>query len=376
MISCLHIRGFKGYKDIQIDLSQQTSIIGANGSGKTHILEGIHIASGGICQYIQWPREASMFLEISYTSDIWSKKFTREREENRERYRIQWANVSGKKYLNDLPYRTVFISPFDMNIFYFSPSARREFIDDILSRAYSQFTWVRREYENIVRQRNALLKKIREGEAGISDLKYWDNIFAEKAHVYHLYRMKWNKFLEEHMDIVKSLLPKYTLTFRYASKIEEKIQEYNNTDIIDVILQYLQEHQQKDIISGHTHIWPHLDDYSFHVTGNRDGAFENTIESALYLSRWENKVLLLAWKQIEILFLKSCLGIPIILLFDDIFAELDFLYAEQVISILRAQQVIITSQRPLPEWKKWTHFSCINLNTAYYHAESTVPIHG
>lgn len=64
--------------------------------------------------------------------------------------------------MNALPWRTVYISPFDMNLLYFAPSMRRDAMDTILARVYEQFGSVRRDYDMIMRQRNALLKKIRE----------------------------------------------------------------------------------------------------------------------------------------------------------------------------------------------------------------------
>jgi recombinational DNA repair ATPase RecF len=49
-----------------------------------------------------------------------------------------------------------------MNLFYFAPSYRRDYIDSILERSYESFRSVRREYDTIMRQRNALLESIRE----------------------------------------------------------------------------------------------------------------------------------------------------------------------------------------------------------------------
>lgn len=83
--------------------------------------------------------------------------------------------------------------------------------------------------------------------------------------------------------------------------------------------------------------------------------------SHLFLSRGENKVLLLALKQIEILFLKKYRNVPIILLFDDVFAELDETHADATIERFDVDQVILTSQRALPKNEKWQDFSCINL---------------
>ena len=75
-------------------------------------------------------------------------------------------------------------------------------------------------------------------------------------------------------------------------------------------------------------------------------------------------MLLLGLKQLEILFLKKYLDIPVILLFDDLFAELDMNHAEKIIEKFDADQIILTTQRDLPKNEKWQNFSCINLTPA------------
>ncbi len=360
MITSFHICGFRGYHDSIIPLAQHTCIIGWNGSGKTHVLEGIHLSSAGSLHYIQAPRHEDAAFEITFLEAIWPKRYIRERRDNKDTYKMQWAKVTGTKYLENLPYRTVFLSPFDMNLFYFAPSLRRDMIDSIIERAFGQFRKVRRDYEAIMRQRNALLKNIREWEAIRKDLQYWNQVFAEKATLYHLYRMRWVEFLSEHMYILTEFLPKYDIIHLYDSRLIEKSGEYD-LSIEASILRYLEENTERDILTGHTHIGPHLDDFHFDVKPRWSES--ERIGNALYLSRWENKVLLLTLKQIEILFLRKYVNLPIILLFDDVFAELDFDYAEKILGIFDVDQVIMTSQKALPEWENWEHFSCINLNT-------------
>lgn len=85
------------------------------------------------------------------------------------------------------------------------------------------------------------------------------------------------------------------------------------------------------------------------------------VDATLLLSRGEIKMLLLALKQIEVLFLEKILHLPIVLLFDDLFAELDHRHAEQIGEIFDVSSIIITTQKPLPESEKWTDFICINL---------------
>lgn len=316
--------------------------------------------------YIQAPRYEDSAFEIGYQEEAGIKTYSRERKEKKDIYKIQGKAISGAKYNANIPYRTVFVSPFDMNLFYFAPSIRRDMLDSILERAFGQFRSVRREYENIVRQRNALLKKIREGEAERSNLSYWNALFVEKAHIYHLYRMKWRDFVDEYIEYIQSYLPKYSITHTYTCKIEEKCREYG-LSVEESLTRYLDENRERDIITGHTHIGPHLDDFSFLIGTNAD---EIATENALFLSRGENKMLLLALKQIEILFLKKQVHLPIILLFDDVFAELDLQYAEKLIQSFEADQVIMTSQRSLPEGRNWENFSCIHLDSAY-HAENS-----
>lgn len=75
------------------------------------------------------------------------KSFSLARSDEKDTYMIQNKKISGIKYKESLPYRTVFISPFDMNLLYFSPGVRRDYIDNILSRTYAQFSKVKRDYE-------------------------------------------------------------------------------------------------------------------------------------------------------------------------------------------------------------------------------------
>ena len=370
MITSFHTCGFRGQWDLHFELSGYTSIIGGNGSGKTHILEGIHLASGGSIDYILAPRTEDSLFEIQYDEPIGVRSFSRERREGKDVFRIQGSKISWVKYLKEFPYRTVFLSPFDMNLFYFAPSVRRACIDGILDRAFAQFRTVKRRYDEILMQRNSLLKKIREGSAKPWDLKYWDQIFVEQAALYHLYRKKWVDFVWEHMGSIAAFLPKYTLAHIYESRLDTTIHETGKS-LEEVLSILLCEDQLYDIQSGHTHIGAHRDDFSFQMISREH---DDTTSSALYLSRGENKVLLLALKQIEILFLRKYVDLPIVLLFDDIFAELDQSYAEHIISLFEADQLIMTSQRSLPIWKNWECFSCINLNSEY-HAENPVIAH-
>ena len=85
------------------------------------------------------------------------------------------------------------------------------------------------------------------------------------------------------------------------------------------------------------------------------------IEASRFLSRGEIKLLLLSIKLIEVLFLSKNAEKDIILLIDDIFAELDEENILRFLKSLTTYQTILTSQKPLPGGQDWSEFTCINL---------------
>ena len=72
-------------------------------------------------------------------------------------------------------------------------------------------------------------------------------------------------------------------------------------------------------------------------------------------------MLLLGMKMIEVDFITEALSLSVILLIDDIFAELDDTNSDILLKSLTTYQVILTSQKPLPHHEKYHDFICINL---------------
>ena len=72
-------------------------------------------------------------------------------------------------------------------------------------------------------------------------------------------------------------------------------------------------------------------------------------------------MILLGLKLIEAEFIMETLRIPVIILIDDIFAELDEYNSELFLNSLTTYQCILTSQKSLPNPEKYHDFICINL---------------
>ncbi len=75
-------------------------------------------------------------------------------------------------------------------------------------------------------------------------------------------------------------------------------------------------------------------------------------------------MLLLGLKLIETDYIASVLDLPMILLVDDIFAELDEMNSRIFLNSFMQHQIILTSQKPLPNHEKYHDFICINLSNS------------
>jgi recombinational DNA repair ATPase RecF len=98
---------------------------------------------------------------------------------------------------------------------------RRDYIDLILSRTYAQFPGIKRDYELVMRQRNAMLKSIRDGISKREDIDFWDSKFADIAESYGLYRSRYRDYVREMMSSFPTFFAKYAPEFHYESSVIE-----------------------------------------------------------------------------------------------------------------------------------------------------------
>lgn len=140
MISQLLVRQFRGMANTNFVFGAKTHIMGNNGSGKTHILDAIHLLSGAKNIYGSSRLESGESIETAFCDDIGTKSYVFSALDGREQFFAHGKKISRPKYQDALPFRTVYVSPFDMNILYFSPAIRRDYLDDILSRSFAQFS--------------------------------------------------------------------------------------------------------------------------------------------------------------------------------------------------------------------------------------------
>ncbi len=382
MLTEFFLTSFRGIKNQKIPLWFKTYIQWANWSGKTHILDAIHLLSGSRLLYGNTEIEQNTLIEATFSQNDLSKSYKLYSDEMRDSFSIQWSRMTKPKYMLSLPWRTVYISPFDMNLLYFAPQMRRDAMDLVLSRVYWQFIQIKKDYEKVMRERNFLLKKIRDGAAKKWDISFWDHKLVELAEIYLTYRYRYSEYIQNSLIHFPGFFKQYPIIFQYQSSMHDHVVSWANFH--DEIIGYLLNNRDRDIITGHTHIGPHRDDWGFKILQNpiwsiADNYGLPSLESQSsneqllipiesYLSRGEMKMVLLWFKMIEANFIAEKLGSPVVLLIDDIFAELDEKNSDIFLNSLTTHQIILTSQKPLPNHEKYHDFICINLEHSYYDA--------
>lgn len=325
IIKSIKLTNFRNHTHYQLLCDNDTSLIlGENGSGKTSVLEAIHILTRGKSFRATDPeiikRDTDYYrIEIEYnngetivaTFDGKNKTFL----------------IVDKKYKR-LPkkhkYPVVLFLPSDLNLTSHSPSRRRDYFNRIFSEFNDSYASYLSKYEKALKQRNELLKKETISKEALFP---WNIILSKYGS--DLYTLRQN--------FVQEINHNLTNTYRSIAENQDTIEILYKTDANLTNQDYLRQieaNYEKDCYLGHTTFGIHRDDYIFNFNQKlADGS----------ASRGEIRSLILALKFIEAnMTYQKTHKKPIILL-DDVFSELDEIRRHCLIKNFKDNQVIITS---------------------------------
>lgn len=326
-ISSLRVQNFRNHDDGSFNFSPSTTLIyGANGAGKTSLLEAIYVAFRG-ASFKGVDRDIMQERRDWYRVDIVDDLYKRTvLFDNRVGKKIKQFVVDGKKTAR-LPKKDkrpiILFSPDDLRLLAGSPSRRRQYLDRMIAQYDESYAHAVRRYERALLQRNKLLKM-----PGVTAdaIFSWNVILSENG----------AKIIAERRRIVEYLneaLPGY---YEGIASVEAAVGiEYDHAaHTPQELLHAYERSYERDRVLGSTQIGPHRHDFLVLL---RDRP------AADIASRGENRTLILALKYAEADILREKYDeLPLILL-DDVFGELDKLHRESLIRTFTDYQVIITS---------------------------------
>lgn len=326
IIKSVKLTNFRNHSAYQLDCDDETSLIlGANGCGKTSVLEAIYILTRG--------------KSFRATDSEIIKRGT-------DFYRIELNYITGEKIIatydgktktflaldkktKRLPkkskYPVVLFQPSDLNLISHAPSRRRDYFDRIFGQFNESYSSSLSRYEKALRQRNELLKN----DFLTKDALFSWNILLSKLGT-ELYNYR-KKFIQDFNSFL-------TTTYRSIAENNDQVNIIYKTEADQITdakyLQTLEQSFEKDTFLGHTSFGVHRDDFIFEFNHKpADGS----------ASRGETRSIILALKFIEANLIHDKTNLKPIILLDDVFSELDEARRHHLINNFKNHQVIITS---------------------------------
>ncbi|MFC1641000.1 DNA replication/repair protein RecF [Patescibacteria group bacterium] len=339
-IKKLELTQFRNYEKLDLDFSKGIQLLhGSNGQGKTSILEAIALAaylkSFRASNFRNIVRFGSQYYRIS--SVFGEKKKEKEVEQYFETgggkpKKQYWVNKVTKKPSDVFgEVKIVVFSPEQLQLLLLGPEHRRKYLNFLLVQNMPRL-WVDLVgYNEILKQRNMLLQRIREGSARRDELEYWDNELVEKGVKIINARIQivssLNKNFGEYLQLIANQKHEAEIVYR------DGVGAWNSDNNVEQAMRLgLEKSYEYDMREAVTHKGPHRDNFELHVDKK---------DLMKFGSRGELRTAVLAMKFSEKDFLSQ--GSEPIFLFDDVFSELDDKRRDVVLDLIGKNQALITS---------------------------------
>jgi DNA replication and repair protein RecF len=330
-------------------------LIGANGEGKTNLLEALGylstLGSHRVATDAPLIRAGADRAVVQAAVLSAGRQLVLEVEITAGRANRAKLNRSPVPRARDIlgGLRTVLFAPEDLAIVRGDPSERRRFLDDLLVQLTPRLAGVRADYERVLKQRGALLKTAgaarRAGSAGdLRTLEVWDGHLATHGAQLLAARLQLVAALRPHaVQAYAELAPASgQLALRYVSSVVES--SGNDSGVIPTVealtvalLAELVKVRPQEIERGVSLVGPHRDDMELRL---------NELPLRGYASHGEGWSAALALR-LACYELLSADGVDPVLILDDVFAELDTARRDQLATIAgKAEQVLISAAVP------------------------------
>jgi DNA replication and repair protein RecF len=335
----LSLINFKNYPEFEAKFSEKINcFVGNNGMGKTNLLDAIHYLS--FCKSF-FNTVDSQNIRHNEGFFVIQGHFNKTGEESevycgikRNQKKIFKKNKKEYDRLSEHigQFPLVMISPSDSDLINDSSEIRRKFLDGIISQYDKVYLDKLISYNQVLKQRNALLKHFHESRSFDSEtLEIWDEQLV----------MYGRAILEIRQDFLKQFIPLFNSYYKFISNSKEDVAlHYENSldekDFKTALLTSL----ARDRAVQYTTIGPHKDDLEFTLNG---------FSLKKYASQGQQKSFLLALKLAQFEFIKEQKHTKPLLLLDDVYDKLDeerFTKLLEMVSSDKFGQVFITDTHP------------------------------
>ena len=231
----------------------------------------------------------------------------------------------------------VLFSADDIELVYGPPSGRRRYLDILLSQSDPLYIKALQRYQRVVRQRNQLLKTLREGRAEAGELDFWDDelvgegswlTWRRKEAMVHLSALG-----AEHYQRLGGADQRFQMEYSPSVPPAE-----DSLSTEERFRESLSATRRRESVLAATEVGPHRDDLILSV---------NELDMRTFASRGEARTAALTLRLAEASYISSVRREEPIVLLDDVLSEMDISRRRRVLEkITGYEQVMITTTEP------------------------------
>jgi DNA replication and repair protein RecF len=256
-VHSIQMVSFRNHEKLEMEFSAGINVIwGENGSGKTAVLEAIHLLSIGksfrtnrTSEIIKHENDTFRVEGVFLSKTKKNSILFSQGKDRRRKIKINGSDVGIKDLIGKTP--VIILSPEEQRITKGSPGNRRKYFDKLYSTTSGSYFENLSMYFRALKHRNALLKEKKNG----SRLDPWDETLAEFG------TKVWRERKEKNKDFIDCLS---TVSASYgdgsiAVSLKTEDRGFNKSQMLTM----LRGAHQKDLIIKQTSVGPHRDKTNF-----------------------------------------------------------------------------------------------------------------
>lgn len=332
-IQSLRLSKFRNYLSQNIEFNENINIfLGDNAQGKTNLLESIYYLSNAKSFKSFRDKDLIMFNEKEMALDGLIRK-----NESFKNVKIRVNENKKEIFVNDIKYdknkdlkslfKLVLFTPEDLTIIKDGPNFRRNLIDDIIISVNFSYKALKKDFDKVLSQRNKVLKNQRS--------KYFkEELMAFDQQIIRL-NYKIYRYREKYISLINT----------YAKKNHSNLTE-NKEDLSiiyrpDIVAKDIEEYREKfsknksyDLKYYRTTSGSQRDEIDIIINGK---------DSKKFGSQGQQRSAILNIKLANVNLIENTSQDKAIILFDDVFSELDEKRSNFLLENLGRFQTIITA---------------------------------
>lgn len=335
----LWLTDFRNYASAELTPAPAglTVVHGANGEGKTSLLEAIgYLAT--LTSFRGVPNDA--LVRMGAEAAVVRAEGEREgrsllieaalQRSGRDRVMVNRQPLRRTRDLVGYLQASVF-SPDDLALVKGGPAGRRRYLDDALVAVHPKNDLLQSDLDRVLRQRNTLLKQAGgrvTAEVGAT-LDVWDTKLADLG----------DRVAALRTGLVMRLQPELAKAYDQVASASAQVEATYEPSWVGPLAEALARSRTDDIRRGVSTVGPHRDELGLVIAG---------LPARTHASQGEQRSLALALRLAAHGVVTEEAGSSPILLLDDVFSELDPDRAEALVAHLPVGQALLTTAGPVP----------------------------